>query len=199
MSPKESSRAPGPLVMKTDVLRLCRKGIFSFINSTAWRRCGTARLARLLPLLPLFALPATVQAQFDCATNHGTITITGYSGSGGDVDIPSTLNTLPVTAIANYALANCTNLTSITIPNSVTSIGENAFSGCTDLQAITVNPLNKNYSSVDGVLLNKSQTTLVQCPGARAPAMRSPAVSRASAIMRFMSASISRTLRSQTA
>ena len=56
-------------------------------------------------------------------TNNGTITITGYTGPGGAVTIPSTINGLPVTSIGNYAFSNCTSLTSVTIPDSVTSIG----------------------------------------------------------------------------
>ena len=49
-------------------------------------------------MLMLLALPAPVQAQFNYTTNNGTITITGYTGSGGAVTIPSTINGLPVTA-----------------------------------------------------------------------------------------------------
>jgi Tfp pilus assembly pilus retraction ATPase PilT len=51
-------------------------------------RFRTACAARLLLLL-LLALPAIVQAQFNYTTNNGTITITGYTGSGGDVTIPA--------------------------------------------------------------------------------------------------------------
>ncbi|MBQ3710196.1 MAG: leucine-rich repeat domain-containing protein [Bacteroidales bacterium] len=43
-----------------------------------------------------------------------------------------------VTTIANNAFQNCTNLTSVRIPNSVTSIGNSAFSGCTRLTSVTI-------------------------------------------------------------
>jgi hypothetical protein len=59
-------------------------------------------------------------------------------------------------------------LTSVTIPNSVTSIGGEAFENCTSLAAITVDALNIVYSSIDGVLFDKSQTTLLQCPWGKA-------------------------------
>ena len=124
-----------------------------------------------LPALFLLATTAAVKAddftyRIDFPTN--TITITGYIGSGGAVAIPSTLEGKTVTSIESYAFNYCTSLTSVTIPNSVTNIGVRAFDSCTSLTAITVDALNSFYSSVDGVLFNKSQTTLIQCPGGKA-------------------------------
>ena len=215
-------------------------------------RLRTACAVRLLPLL-LLMLPDAVQAQFTYTTNNGTITVTGYTGPGGDVTIPDRINGLPVTtiggyafyeaylnsvtipnsvttigdnafysctsltsvtigtnvtSIGDYAFEDCYNLGGVTIPNSVTSIGdwafgectslasvtipdsvisiggcafsgctsltsvtrigENAFSDCASLSAITVDQFNSSYSSLAGVLLNKSQTTLIQCPGGKA-------------------------------
>src|ERR1035437_6548260 len=123
---------------------------------------------KLLPLLLLLALPAAVQAQYTDTTNNGTITITGYTGSGGAVTIPDTITGLPVTSIGSSAFYYCTRLTSVTIGNSVTNIGYRAFDSCTSLIAITVAATNSVYSSVAGVLFNKSQTTLIQCPGGKA-------------------------------
>ncbi|MBO4564180.1 MAG: leucine-rich repeat domain-containing protein, partial [Bacteroidaceae bacterium] len=46
--------------------------------------------------------------------------------------------TRKVTSIGKWAFGHCSNLTSITIPNSVTSIGENAFWGCYSLISILI-------------------------------------------------------------
>ncbi len=71
-----------------------------------------------------------------------------------------------VTSIGVQAFWNC-GLASVTIPASVTNIGLVAFGGCFGLTAITVNPSNPAYISVNGVLFNKTQTTLIQCPGGK--------------------------------
>jgi hypothetical protein len=72
-------------------------------------------------------------------------------------NIPSSL-----ISIGNIAFRGCTGLTSINIPSSVTSISTAAFSGCN--ANIIVDAANANYSSIDGVLFNKTKTVLLQCP-----------------------------------
>ena len=59
-----------------------------------------------------------------------------------------------------------TLLTNVILPGNVRTIGDAAFADCPSLTAIAVNANNANYSSIAGVLYNKSQTTLIQCPGA---------------------------------
>ena len=63
----------------------------------------------LLPVL-LLALPAAVQAQFTYTTNKGTITITGYTGPGGGVTIPSTITGLPVTDKVGHQVGSFTGV-----------------------------------------------------------------------------------------
>ena len=70
---------------------------------------------------------------YDYTENSGTITITGYSGPGGSVTIPSAINGLPVAGIGPGAFESCSNLTSITIPVTVTKLGDRAFYGLTNL------------------------------------------------------------------
>jgi len=54
----------------------------------------------------------------------------------GEIVIPSNYRGHKITAI--YGFRNCTQITSITIPDSVTSIGERAFDGCSGLTSITI-------------------------------------------------------------
>jgi len=89
-------------------------------------------------LLWLLTLPAVAQAQFTFTTNSGAITITGYTGSGGAVIIPSTTNGLAVTSIGDSAFQSCASLTSVTIPNGVTRVGNLAFFSCANLTQVAI-------------------------------------------------------------
>jgi hypothetical protein len=75
--------------------------------------------------------------------------------------------TLPngLISIGDGGFYECSRLANINIPASVTSIGEDAFNSCFSLTAITVDAQNSFYSSVDGVLYDKSGATLIQAPG----------------------------------
>jgi len=86
----------------------------------------------------LFALPAAVKAQFLFTTNNGTITIAGYTGSGGTAAIPDTINGLPVKSIGPKAFFNCCTLERVTIPDGITTIGSHAFTLCSGLTGVTI-------------------------------------------------------------
>ena len=92
----------------------------------------------LWAILLISALPSSLEAQFSYVTNNGSILITGYSGPGGAVTIPSSITGLPVTGIGNNVFKQNFNLTSVTIPNTVTSIGNNTFDSCILLNQITL-------------------------------------------------------------
>ena len=98
--------------------------------------------------------------------DDGTVSLTRYIGSEGDVSIPGLIGWKSVTRIGDGAFAHCGSLTSITIPNSVSSIGS-AFYGCNNLNIIDVSSSNKQYCSIDGVLYSKDKKTIIAWPEAK--------------------------------
>lgn len=101
-------------------------------------------------------------------TSDGTaITITEYTGAGGVVTVPATIDDLPVTHIVDLAFFNHESLTRVTIPDSVTIIEEYAFVSCPALGAIDVDVNNLSYSSTNGVLFTIDQTTLMRYPAGK--------------------------------
>ncbi len=60
------------------------------------------------------------------------------SAAAARICIPSVYNGKPVTSIGWGAFDGCSNLTSVTIPDSVTSIGGKAFYNCSSLTSITI-------------------------------------------------------------
>lgn len=78
------------------------------------------------------------------------------------VTLPSSLTT-----IGNFAFVDCDALVAIYIPDNVVFIGLGAFSFCAGLQSIKVSSTNPNYSSQNGILYNKTKTSLIQYAVAR--------------------------------
>ena len=73
--------------------------------------------------------------------NDGTLEISKYAGNGATSAtyvIPGEINGKKVTKIGDNAFIDCTELTSVTIPDGVTSIDETAFLGCTSLTSVTI-------------------------------------------------------------
>jgi hypothetical protein len=126
-------------------------------------------------------------------TNYdNTITITSYTGPvGGAAVIPSRINGLlvttigdsafdpflkeddapasvmipdSVTTIEDWAFSENDWLTNVTIGKGVTSIGAKSFVLCFWLSSITVDPANSFYSSVNGILFDKSTNTIIKYP-----------------------------------
>jgi hypothetical protein len=97
-------------------------------------------------------------------TIPGRVTNIGSSAFGFCTSLTNATIDNGVTSIGEGSFYD-TGLTSATIPGSVTNIEYGAFAACTSLIAITVDSRNSFYSSVNGVLFDKSQSTLVEYPG----------------------------------
>jgi len=92
-----------------------------------------------------------------------------------------------ITKIKSYAFYGCSKLANVSLPPALTTIGYNAFEFCNSLSSIqipssvTVLPKgaiaqsceinveidNQNYSSIDGILFDKTKTVLIQYPSTK--------------------------------
>ena len=108
-------------------------------------------------------IPASIE--YDSVTY--SVTSIGKSTFFNCMSLNSVLIPGTVTCIEEGAFSGCWGLSSVSIPGSVTSIGEDAFMNSRWLAEINVAADNPNYSSLDGVLFNKDQTTLIFCPGGK--------------------------------
>ncbi len=99
-----------------------------------------------------------------------TVEVSDYTGFGGSLSIPARVTIegrqgeYSVTGIGSGAFSGHTNLTDVTIPETVTNISVYAFRGCTSLTAINVDGNNPNYSSANGIVYSKDMTELILCP-----------------------------------
>lgn len=103
-------------------------------------------------LLLAFVMPMTASAydaqidgiyyNLNSNTKEAEVTHYGDAIYTGSVTIPESFIydgvTYNVTSIGDYAFTSCTNLTSVTIPNSVTSINKAAFRGCSGLTSVAI-------------------------------------------------------------
>ena len=92
------------------------------------------------------------QGYFRWERDNLGVTITSYTGSGGVVTIPSSINGIPVIAIGDNAF-NGSNLSSISIPNSVITIGVFAFGG-NELMTISI-PNSVTYIGEGAFIFNQ--------------------------------------------
>jgi hypothetical protein len=81
--------------------------------------------------------------------------------------LPGVVIPTNVTSIGSLAFESCATLSGVLIPAGVTNIGAGCFADCVGVSNISVEVQNPNYRSKDGVLFNKDETVLVQCPAAR--------------------------------
>jgi len=147
------------------------------IASTAFNGCTN------LSVITVATLNSSYSGVAGVLFDDGQTTLVEYPGKAGSYTIPNSVTsiggqafydcagltgvTIPssVNSIGQEAFFGCTSLTNVSIPSSVTNIGLEVFDNCASLTAITVNPTNPFYSSLNGVLFDQGQTTLIQYPG----------------------------------
>ena len=126
---------------------------------------NAAEMTELLNAQLNNSIPPVEEDGFLYMVYEDHVEIIDYNGHAEKLTIPARLGGLPVTVIVAYAFFDCDNLITVTLPASVIEIGDGAFLHCNSLLDILVDPENPVYSSRDGALFNKDQTTLIHCPG----------------------------------
>ncbi|MGD0817971.1 MAG: leucine-rich repeat protein, partial [Methanomassiliicoccales archaeon] len=83
---------------------------------------------------------ATTSGDFEYTiiNNDTAAQITGYTGAGGIVSIPATIDGYPVVSIGGFSFYSSTILTGVIIPDGVTDIGYAAFYDCISLRSVTI-------------------------------------------------------------
>ena len=99
-------------------------------------------VAVLLGCLMLFSggADAATEGDWEYSVDGNEATITGYSGSGGAVVIPSTFGGYDVTSINRSAFSGSDKITSVSIPSSVTDLDNGVFKDCTKLVTVDFLP-----------------------------------------------------------
>lgn len=65
----------------------------------------------------------------------------------GDLVIPESFEGVEITEISEKAFKNCTEITSLVVPNTIKTIGNGAFNGCIKLKSITLPFVGKTRTS----------------------------------------------------
>ena len=95
------------------------------------------------------------------------ITQIGYGAFANCVGLGSLTLPTGVAAVTRDAFQGCSGLTTLALNGSLASVGERALLGANKLGTVTVDSANPTFSSLDGVLFNKAQTSLLLCPAGR--------------------------------
>lgn len=148
----------------------------------------------VLLLSQLFPVTAFAENQNDfkyTLKSNGTAEISCVNTEIEKAEIPSEIDGHPITSLAENCFYDCASLKSVIIPDTVTEIGNFAFCGCSSLKEFSVPENvgkignyafdmtedmisfdvaenNTAYQSVDGVLYDKSGSTLIKYPESKA-------------------------------
>lgn len=141
---------------------------------------GIMASALLFSSIPVYmsnivpAVPMTADAKDEEEYTTGTYESLTYSKYSDHIEIsscdkteetiviPDMIENLPVTSIEGFAFGKYTNLTSVTISDSVTSIGGGAFASCRNLTSIT---LPDSITSIDdSTFLDCTSLTSITIP-----------------------------------
>ncbi|SFI45150.1 Listeria/Bacterioides repeat-containing protein [Treponema bryantii] len=123
-----------------------------------------------------YEVPSTVEIIKDGALSGKGITSLvipssvrsiGYGAFGGCKGLTDVQISEGVKSIEHNAFYACTSLESVTLPSSLLTMGDQMFWECHNLKEITVSASNPNYSSIDGILFDKKNKTILCYPATK--------------------------------
>jgi hypothetical protein len=85
-------------------------------------------------------------------TNDGSIRLTAYTGVGGAVILPDTIEGKPVTTLGEGVFKDSESLTALSIPESVTKIEKDLLTGCRTIKVLRTPQLGATRAPEDGFL-----------------------------------------------
>jgi hypothetical protein len=111
---------------------------------------------------------AETNTDYDYHVNEdGTATITNYNGKNKTAYVPYQIDGYTVTEIGDFAFSTL-DIEKIYFSSAVSRISSLAFIDADNLVSIHVSQENTHYTSIDGVLFDKDETTLVAYPASKA-------------------------------
>ena len=109
------------------------------------------------------------------ATAKGLTVVSLAQGAFYNCSMTSLLLPATIKSIGYYSVNTCSKLESLNIPAATTKIDNYAFGSSEKLTAFTVDDANPNFSTRDGMLMNKGGTRLLSFPGGRTGEFTIPA------------------------
>lgn len=98
---------------------------------------------------------------FTYRIEEGEVTLLSYTGAARRVEVPATVENLPVTALGDRLFQNCASIEEVIIPEGVKSVGWFVFSGCVSLKTVS---MPSSVSTICyGAFENCSATLTVRC------------------------------------
>lgn len=97
-------------------------------------------------------VPAPAESFQYEVTEDGTVRLTAYTGEGGTVIVPDTIDGKSVTTLGEGLFKDSESLTALSIPESVTSIEKDLLTGCRTIQVLRTPQLGATRAPEDGFL-----------------------------------------------
>lgn len=105
----------------------------------------------------------TSNSEYDYVCFNGKAYLTRYKGRNADVEIPKAIDNNTVVYFGEAFTQN-QSITSVSIPSTITYIADSAFMECTALASITVDTSNEYYKSINDILYDGNEKTIIQYP-----------------------------------